>query len=308
MNNNRFFIVGAAKCGTTSLFHYLSNNPYIYFPSVKEPHFYSNVTSKENKDFNNPVANKKYHTKIITSSEGYNNLYLGARQDQILGDASPSYLYDATSAKKIANDYPDARIIILIRDPIQRAFSHYLMDLTTENQLNDNFLVALKKDYESSTLSPVWGQKHLYVELGLYYDQIVRYMNAFDKEQIMVIVFEDFVQQTENYINEVFRFLHVPSIEINKQTAHNSFRKLKYTSLIKSIKASTYLRALWEKLPTGLKEIIKKRIYVTGEKPTLELEAIEYLANIFESDLKKLEAVLPQTNLQQLYTSINSIK
>src|ERR1700753_62842 len=111
-----FFLVGAPKAGTTSIYKYLCQSPDIFAPEIKEPNYYTNVgPNKRN------VAN-------IKDKEKYLKLYAKAADSQVKGDFSVSYMHDAEACKKIKQDNPDAKIIMIVRHPVQRAYSHWLMD------------------------------------------------------------------------------------------------------------------------------------------------------------------------------------
>src|SRR6478735_3161381 len=107
------FIVGAAKSGTTSLYHYLSQHKDIYMCQVKEPHFFSVTKNKNYKAYEVPQKDTIYHTRIIQNIETYLSLFEGGVECKYKGEASPSYLYDKGSAKKIFDFNPDSRIIII---------------------------------------------------------------------------------------------------------------------------------------------------------------------------------------------------
>ena len=109
-----FFIVGTAKAGTTSLYEYLKQVPMIFMSSRKEPYFF--VNDVLNRDSSNPIRNRRE----------YLNLFKNARNEVAIGESS-LYLWYPESAELIHKEVPDARIIIILRNPIERAYSHYLM-------------------------------------------------------------------------------------------------------------------------------------------------------------------------------------
>ena len=108
------FIVGAAKAGSTSLYNYLKNIPGIYMSPIKEPNFFAEMTH------NNPVWS------TIDDKEKYLRLFHKVRDEKIIGEASVSYLHDLNAPRRIHQRVPDSRIIICLRDPVERGFSHYL--------------------------------------------------------------------------------------------------------------------------------------------------------------------------------------
>ena len=113
-----FFLIGAARCGTTTLYNYLNNCDDIFLPSVKEPNFFSDVDSPKKEDYKLPVSGEKHHAKIINDVNVYNMLYADALQTQLKGDTSPSYVWDTNVAKKLFTHNPEAKIIISLRHPL----------------------------------------------------------------------------------------------------------------------------------------------------------------------------------------------
>ena len=113
-----FFIVGVAKAGTTSLYAYLINTPGIFFSSEKEPGYFHSIS------FGRGPARR------VHKQSQYLKLFMGVSTEKAIGEASPGYLIDPESAKLIHDKVPNAKIIIMLRDPLERAFSHYLMRRT----------------------------------------------------------------------------------------------------------------------------------------------------------------------------------
>jgi hypothetical protein len=112
-----FYIVGAPKCGTTSLYEYLKPHPQVFFPNIKEQNFFSTPP---------PPNAQLFDLRYCGSSEEYQLLYQGAEKFDAIGDASPSYLWDENACRRIHAACPKAKIIIILRDPAARAYSHFL--------------------------------------------------------------------------------------------------------------------------------------------------------------------------------------
>ena len=111
-----FFIVGAPRSGTTSLYEYLKEVPEVFMSPVKEPNF-----------FNLSVENDLFLSKPIREKKKYLDLFKNVKDEKAIGEASPTYLWDPKTPKLIHEIIPDAKIIISLRDPVERTFSHYLM-------------------------------------------------------------------------------------------------------------------------------------------------------------------------------------
>ena len=121
MNKVNLFIVGAAKSGTTSLQRYLKLSKNVFVPRIKEPHYFADVYIKDKRELFNIHDKRDYHSKIVNSLKDYNSLYIDAEQYLYKVDASPSYLYDNEASTRIYKYNPDAKIIICLRHPIERA-------------------------------------------------------------------------------------------------------------------------------------------------------------------------------------------
>jgi len=134
-----FFIVGAAKSGTTSLYHHLCQHLDVFMSPVKEPHYFSRdvgVRSFKADDTKSIFANLRGYIDFILKSrfyilnfEKYKRLFSNVKNEKAIGEASVSYLVSKVAAEEIYKFNPDAKIIIILRNPVKRAFSHWLMDL-----------------------------------------------------------------------------------------------------------------------------------------------------------------------------------
>lgn len=299
MNNERtpninLFIVGAAKSGTTSLYNYLQQHPDVFLPRVKEPHFYSEVESHNPEAYLNPEKGQFYHDKVIKEKEIYFSLYRESKSQKILADASPSYLFDELAPERIFINHPNSKIVILLRDPVQRAFSHYLMDIRHGHQVEEDFLKAIKKDLNA--LPKKWGVAHLYIELGFYFQQTKRYIDFFGKENVKIILYDDFVQKTEEVLIDLCDF-----IDINKEyISRINYRRIYNEYATYSSSLSKYILKYKNRfnifktiLPSSLINYLKERvIFKKKEKPRLLEEEKSYLYNIYKKDIEMTEKLI----------------
>ena len=142
------------------------------------------------------IRDKKEYLKLFENASGYT----------AVGEATPIYLWDPDAPKLIHQTVPHARIIMSLRDPIERAYSNYLMKKKYSG-MKSSFYDELMRDYKSE--EKLFGRSTMYVEFGMYYEQVKRYFDIFGREQVKVIVFEEFVQHPEQTVNEVLAFLGV---------------------------------------------------------------------------------------------------
>lgn len=207
-----FFIVGSAKCGTTTLFHHLSQHPDVFLPTIdKEPGYYCDTWGTTDPDY-------------------YFGLFSGREPHQITGEASTPYLTCPASPALIASANPRAKIIILLRNPAERAFSLYLQMVKTGLEFLTPFEAALEAETSRagldphSNLVPGYYFNYLYFESGRYEVQLRRYRENFPESQILVILFEDLVADLAGVKRNVFQFLGVEPIETHDEEIQNPAR------------------------------------------------------------------------------------
>ena len=212
-----FFVVGAARSGTTSLYNYLKQHPDLFLPNIKELNHFSKVESNQPQDYQRPKKEILYHTKIISSPEVYQDLYEEATAQQRKGDISPSYLWESNTAQRIFDHNPEAKIIVTLRNPVERAFSHYVMNLSVGYDTEPSFERAIQAKEKR-----IWGGGNLYLEWSRYYQSLKSYYNLFPAEQIKVLIFEDWTSRKQESLEKLFHFLEVdPLHEIDLSDQFN---------------------------------------------------------------------------------------
>ncbi len=147
---------------------------------MKEPHFFSQIE---------PAPERKAFFPHVTDEDEYLALFEGATTEELLGEASTSYLWDRQAAERIKRVVPEARILIVLRDPVDRAYSQYWNDVR-EGIDRRSFLEALVEEQRSGP--GAWGVSSLYIDCGRYADQVERYLDRFGA-RVQVLFFEDFV-------------------------------------------------------------------------------------------------------------------
>lgn len=287
----RFFVIGTAKSGTTSIYQYLSQHPDIFLPNVKEIHYYSNATSKNDFDFIKPKSNKTYHTKVIKDEQAYNSLFEKASKETYLGDCSPSYFYDENAAKRIYDDYPESKLIVVLRDPIDRAYSQFLMERRIGIEANENFLDALKTDFENDK-DRIWGIDHLYVDHGMYFKQLQGFRKFFRDDQILCLSFQDITKNTEEALKDILNFLEIDStFKFKYDTVHNKYKTHRNSFTKGILKSKKWLMWSIDFFPESVVKSIKAVFFKEAEKPVLDEKALKYLQQVYKKDIKKLEGM-----------------
>jgi Sulfotransferase domain len=200
-----FFIVGHPKCGTTALYEMLRRHPQVFMPEVKEPWYFSTDLYE-----NAPPRPQG----IASTLEEYLDLFEGATEGQQLGEASPHYLWSHTAASEIAKVQPDAKIIAILREPASFLRSLHLQFLEVYYETEPDLRRALELESERREGRSVpsytyWPQMLLYSEHVHYVEQLRRYHEAFPREQVMVLIYDDFRNDNERTVRSVQRFLGV---------------------------------------------------------------------------------------------------
>ncbi|MFA7586647.1 MAG: sulfotransferase [Novosphingobium sp.] len=194
-----FIIVGAPKCGTTALAAYLAQSPKVFIPKIKEPHFFCD-------DFEG-------FRRVRTEGE-YRALYEGVKPEQKAGDASVWYLYSAAAAESAARFAPDARIIIMFRDPVEmiQSLHSQLRFSGRENTLTPAegwALIAARRAGQSLPEQVVEPSHLFYDEVCMYWSQLQRWRAVFPDNQILAIDFDDFRADPDAVTRRAFSFIGV---------------------------------------------------------------------------------------------------
>lgn len=192
-----FFIVGAPKAGTTALHFFLDKHPEVCMSSDKEPNYFSHQEIS---------AQLLYYEKTnsITESD-YLSLFHPTQHTKIAGEASVSYLFYPLVPERIKNFSKNAKIIISLRHPVQRAFSHYQMDYSL-GYVNETF----EKIFRNGQAHPKTGNHfQQYFLLGNYGTQVERYLKTFGGANVLIILHEEVTQYPKNVIQKLCHFLGI---------------------------------------------------------------------------------------------------
>ena len=210
MNPVDFLLVGAAKSGTSTLFETLRKHPRVFIPQRKECRYFSCMPG--NFVGPKPIA----ANDVIRSPEEYQDLFKEAEPSQLCGDISPDYLYYHQQAiPKILNEIgSQVPIIIVLRNPIDRAYSNYLMKVRERREML-SFEAALKAETERIASHWAWGWG--YVEVGLYAEQVKAYLDNF--ERVLLMLFEEDIV-TGQATGKILDFLGIESPNEGPDNVH----------------------------------------------------------------------------------------
>lgn len=277
------FLVGAEKSGTSFLAFYLSQHEEIFFPIIKEPQFFSKDVFPQYPEekilWNLPPSkwSKYRHIAYIRDINLYLKLYDNASEQKYLADASVSYLYSKVAASEIFRFNPDSKILIILRHPIDRAFSAYKMDLTI-GRVTLPFNEAIKIESR-------------YLERGFYYQQVKRYYDNFGKDKVMVMLFDDLKKDPQKLFDNIFSFLCI------RRKKYDTFDKVNESLSPKSKTLNYFLYKSGLKFfiskyfPQKLKNRLK-RFYYTKNFLDIEPKLYNALLDMYQEDILRLSKLI----------------
>src|ERR1700719_4663253 len=206
-----FFIVGHAKCGTTALYEALRRHPQIFMPRLKEPWYFARNNPHPQLDRERSI---EYTGRRRETLEEYLANFADARADQLVGEGSTSYLWSKVAAAEIAKAQPSARIIAILREPAAFLRSLHLQRLTDHIESETDFAKALALDDErrAGRMIPryaFWPQSIIYSDQSRYVEQLRRYDAVFPRDQILVLIYEDYRRDNDATLGRVLDFLGV---------------------------------------------------------------------------------------------------
>ncbi|MBU3002091.1 sulfotransferase domain-containing protein [Paraglaciecola arctica] len=211
MNKVKFLVVGAAKSGTTSLYNYINQHPSVFMPENKEPRFFCDYDIEK---FN--FGKTYFHSDITSTKEQYLSLFKDAPVNSMCGEASTDYLACENTAQRIVDWDKNIKIIIMLRNPIERAYSEYLHAFRAKFQ-KETFWESLM--LEEKRKNEFYDPIFFHVTRGLYYKPVSEFINKLDTK---IIFFEDFKNNSQKVTYDVLDFLRLEQVELDTSEKFNS--------------------------------------------------------------------------------------
>jgi hypothetical protein len=283
-------IIGAAKSGTSSLYSYLGQHPDIFMSGVKEPAFF--IWEGKTFDVNGPSA-YRIQRRIFTDLRTYQTLFEAATSERIIGEASTGYLHTPDAPQRIFKHVPNAKLMAVLRNPIDRAYSAFLHARRQGFEPIPDFRTALHAEKERITAR--WTPLTHYVSVGMYAEQLQRYLQVFENGQIRVYLHDDLARDPGAVLRDAFDFLGVDeTFKPDIDTKFNLGRAVRSPRL-DSLMNSKELRRLGKGfLPGGTGRVLARSLRRVNQLRDRSLSASirQELAAVFETDLVTLSAML----------------
>jgi Sulfotransferase domain len=264
------FVAGAGKAGTTTLWRQLGRHPEIWMSPVKEPNFFSGVTYPLNED--------------VHDEADYLRLFAPGTRRPYRGEASNSYLWTESTPERIRGVSPDARILISLRDPVERAYSHYWY--TTRTGVEDlSFPEAIRRELREP--------RTRLLEVGHYAGSVDRYLRAFPGT-VHVLFLEDLERDLRREMRRIYDFLGVDAAAADRAEAevHNS-RALPRNRLARSLHNSRRVRAAARAVaPRGFRIRAQQLLLKRSPREPMDPAVEAQLTELFAPEVERLKEIL----------------
>jgi hypothetical protein len=296
-----FFIVGAPKAGTTSLYHHLRGHPDVYMSPMKETSYFADEirfeklvpelqavgrrSSRELRSYlDSPTLDDRFGG-IITEWSDYLRLFEQVANEAAIGEATPGYLWSPTAVRKIAKTFPNAKIIMILRNPIERAFSQFLqMSNTGSYALSfDEHIEACLRNRRTDQLSMVYP----FLEYGLYGEQVQRYRDAFPPSQIGIWLYEETL--VPGFLRAVYEFLGVDGNFVPDTTQRHLEQRIPRIPYVNRLLSRPGVGAgLKRCIPARIRPMVQRAIYRPRRSMAMSSHAREALLAFYREDVLTL--------------------
>lgn len=268
-----FLVIGAAKAGTSALYQYMREHPQIFMPA-KEIRYFAYDGGEEAREREERFG--KYHFEV-KSLEAYQALFAAADPSLSWGEIAPIYLESQSAPRRIRELIPDVRLIAILRNPVHRAFSGYVMQV--------------RSGREHRPVHEAFDPAAHHVQAGFYHAQIKRYLDLFPREQLMLILYEEFAHDNRATLGGIFEFLGVDTdFEPPLHQKHNvsTYPKSRmFNSLIENRLTRDVLRPA---LPEWVRHLARRaKKSNLGKPPRIPQVVHAHLLDIYRDDILRLQ-------------------
>lgn len=275
-----FLIIGAGRAGTSSLYSYLRQHPSIYLSRIKEPKFFaSSEGDLNNRNEEGGVKEEAEYLRLFDDVSGYEHW----------GEASPAYLHHESSPRRIAETIPDVKMIAILRDPVERVYSHYGLNVRLGRRQEGEFGRWVR---QAEPGDPFWEK---YIVPGFYHEQLCRYYQHFGEEQFSIHLFEDFTAETERVVEEVFDFLEVdssfePDLSVQRNPSGVPRVRFLYRLMDGRQEPTSTLKGV---VPGAIQRFfVKLRDHLLRDRAEMGARARQRLREIYRDDTLRLQNLL----------------
>jgi len=286
-----FLVLGAAKAGTDAIYSQLGQHPEVYVSPVKETNYF--VFCGERLHFSGPGDERALDECRIVSQTEYLSLFAAAAGAKAIGEASPWYLYRPEVPDRIRGMLPEARLIAVLRHPLDRAFSAFAMLHRDAREPETEFARALQAEPRriAAGWEPIWH----YRAMGRYAEQLERFLAIFPREQLRIYLYDDFLATPLTVIQDIFAFIgvdpaFVPDTSARPNVSYVPKHHRLHRLLLRDGRAARLARIA---LPAGPRQKLKWAIVRRNlRRPELPNSLRRELIGSFAEEISRLERLL----------------
>jgi Sulfotransferase family len=278
-----FIVIGAAKAGTTALYHYLAEHPQVFMSPVKETNYFAyGLDGQGHLLYGDPEV----HSFPIKTLPEYEELFAGADNAVGIGEASPIYLESPQAAGRIRELIPAARLICSLRHPVDRAYSNYQMYLRRRG-------LRLNPTQDLTATSPWARPDSRHMRIGFYYEQLARYFDAFPGDHIHVFLFDDLKRNAVETVQNVYRFLNVDPAFVPDFSSPHAVGGMPSSLLVEGVLARSPVSAVKTWIPKRAANWVRRlRARNMRQAPSLPAELRKQLTRPFRDDIEKTSKLI----------------
>jgi hypothetical protein len=289
-NLPNFLIIGPPKCASTSLHYYLGQHPDVYVSEVKETNFFSH----------------DYHKGL----SWYSKYFSDAGSAKAIGEATPSYFFLPFAMDRIKNDLPGVKLIVTLRNPADRAFSHWLMfkefgveKASFKKAIDINLKQMEYVDFAAANGPDLWDNRkksnsdsnkwiRIYIQASMYAEHLNALYKKFGNENVYVVFLEDLKNCFGETIKDLFKFIGVDeSFTVSNTEAKNFYFDKKYFRLLQKVVGFNKARYISASVPDNLKRFFRPKKNAVINIPEMSLQERIFLEDFFTNDIKQLEKI-----------------
>jgi hypothetical protein len=284
-----FLVIGTARAGTTSLYRYLKSHPEIYLSPIKEPKYFAYPETRP--VFIGPHRN----SQVVWKMEDYRRLFQSRASEAVAGEMSPQYLYSECAPGAIRKLIPKAKLIAILRDPADRAHSHFCHNRRDGIEPLSDFSAALAA--EDQRIVQSWWSSFHYRNRGYYARQLKRYLELFPRKQILILLYDEMVSDCPGLLKRICAFLGVeenhPFDTSERDNATVGIpRSLLLRRFLRSAgPAKSMIRTI---LPLATRSSLSHKFssLILNPKPVLQPGVRAQLASEFKPDILELQEII----------------
>ncbi len=250
-----FLIIGAPRCGTTSMYHYLKAHPQIFMSAVKEPRFF--IYSRTSRTLPD--------NKSVSTLDDYERLFDEVDDEVAIGEATPTYIGRPDVADKIKELIPDCKLIAILRNPSERAISHYQLFVA---QAKDTRSLEDVIAHERQLMPINELDFQTYLSFGLYFTHLTRFLERFPAHQLHIELFDDVIQDTPAALARIYTFLDVTSSFLpDTLNIYNAYQIPRSSRLRDWLAQDSFVKRVYQRIvPTRVRQKATNSLHQMNSK------------------------------------------